>query len=76
MGHGHGNGVDPGDEVDVQLLHDVHHRAGEPFPLQVRFEAGQEEERLPQPVHQPVERQPGLLVILDVVFDEAQVRAP
>ena len=68
--------MDPGDEVDVQFLDDAHDGAGEPLPLQVRFEAGQEQERAAEPVDQPVQRQARRLVVLQVVLDEADLRAP
>ena len=74
--HGHRDGVDPRHQVDVQLLDDPDDGAGEPLPLQVRLEPGQEEERASQPVDQPVEGQARRLVVLQVVFDEADVRAP
>ncbi len=50
--------------------------AREPLPLQVRFESGQEQERAAKPVDQPVQCQLRRLVVLQVVLDEADLRAP
>ena len=67
--------MDPGDEVDVELLDEADDGAREALPLQVRLEPGKEQERAAQSVDQPVEGQARCLVVLQVVLDEADLRA-
>ncbi len=74
--HGHRDREQPDGLSYGEALHELHHRGGEPVPLEVGLAAGQQQERAAGPVLDGVQRDLGRHVVLVVVRREDEARSP
>jgi hypothetical protein len=72
---GHRDRVEGHRQPDSQPLQECAGRGGEPPPLQIRFQAGEEQERRPRVVVQRVQPEHRVLVVLPVVLHEGHGRS-